>query len=92
MAILDTICRVDTLKVGDDYCKVQVTEDVTGERETLVLWYNPTAKFGYRRLIKSMQLSLLRDAMLHGLKVRIRHLDTFSSVILLVEVYAPAGS
>lgn len=89
MAVIGTIGQVESLKVGDDYGFVTIVED-SGDKEILILWFNPAAAFSVARFRQLAWLTLLRKALVGSLRVRISHEDD-SAEALEVRLLAPAG-
>lgn len=93
---------VESLKVGYDFGIVYIRDEDTDLKELFIIWVTigdnflpDSGEFGTAivsrasgRLLQSMNLSLLRDALCKGLRVTIRH-DAFGSFVHAVEVHAP---
>jgi hypothetical protein len=87
MAFVDAIGTVDCLQVGDDYGFVAITE-AGGVKETLILWYGPSEPSAFTRVMHSMWLSMLREAMAAGTLVNLRH-ESGSAFVTFVQVNKP---
>jgi hypothetical protein len=85
-AALPTYSTVDWIKVGSTFCYVQATEEATGMSEVFHLWTDAEEASALERVTHSMHLSMLRDALVHGLKVDLDHLDD-SAQVIWVEVF-----
>jgi len=93
---------VERLKVGYDFGIVYLRDEETDTIELFIIWitigdialpdpgtFGTTLVSGASvRLLQSMQLSLLREAISQGLRVTIRH-DEAGSLVHEVEVHAP---
>jgi hypothetical protein len=78
---------VDYLKVGGDYGFVGLREEGTNELELFIIWFFPEEPSAFDRILHSMQLSLLQDALVSRLRVRISH-EEESALITQVQVDA----
>jgi len=87
MAFVESIGTVDCLQVGDDYGFVRITE-AGGVKEILILWYSPSEVSAFTRVMHSMWLSMLREAMAAGTLVNLTH-ESGSAFVTFVQVNKP---
>jgi hypothetical protein len=86
-----TVGTVEWVKASDALGTVAVRPDGGGNLEVFIIWWvgepgDPTA-LGH--LVDSMQLSLLRDALVQRLRVTVVH-DDNSAYLLSLTVFPPA--
>lgn len=62
---------VDCVLIGDDFGFVSIIEDVTNDLETFLIWSSPAEPSAFTRVMHSMWISLLRDSLVNGKKVRV---------------------
>ncbi len=67
--------KVDCLNVGDDFGFVGIIEDGTGDFEAFIIWFAPSNPSAFTRVLDSMWLSMLREALTTGDQVQISHDD-----------------
>ena len=87
MAVVESIGTVDCLQVGDDYGFVAITE-AGGVKEAFILWYSPSEPSAFTRVMHSMWLSMLREAMAARTPVSLTH-DSGSAFVTIVRVNRP---
>jgi len=87
MAVVESIGTVECLQVGDDYGFVAITE-AGGVKEALILWYGPSEPSAFTRVMHSMWLSMLREAMAAGTSVTLTH-NSGSPFVIFVQVNKP---
>jgi hypothetical protein len=80
MADIATIGTVESIKVGDDFCFISVRDEVSNTSEYFFVWADVGETSAYERILQSMHLSMLRDALIHRLRVEITHGETSSNV------------
>jgi hypothetical protein len=66
--------NVTCVRVFDDAGFTQLV-DAAGERETFILWLAPPEVSAFERIMHSMWVSLLREALVNGLPVMVVHPD-----------------
>jgi hypothetical protein len=70
-----TTGKVDCLNIGDDFGFVGIIEDGTGDSEAFIIWFAPSEPSAFTRVLHSMWLSMLREALTTGDQVQISHAD-----------------
>ena len=80
MADIETVGIVEWIKVGDDFGYIAVREEESDTIEYFYVWSNTGETSAYERILQSMHLSMLRDALVHRLRVEISHGETSSNV------------
>jgi hypothetical protein len=75
---------VNCLQVGDDFAFVGII-DGGGVNEALILWYSPSEPSAFTRIMHSMWLSLLREAMTTGEVVNLTH-ESSGAIVTAVQV------
>jgi hypothetical protein len=65
---------VTCVRVFDDAGFTQLI-DTAGEKETFILWFAPPEISAFERVMHSMWVSLLREALVNGLPVTVVHPD-----------------
>ena len=80
-----TLGRVECLQVGDDFGFVGIREDETNDFEAFIIWFNPSLPTASTRLLHSMWLGMLRQALASENRVRISH-DDDSAFIRTLQV------
>jgi hypothetical protein len=68
------------LQLGDDWGFTTIKDVTTATNETFVLWYAPKQITEFTRVLQSMWVSLLRQAMANSLQVTIGALDGSAQV------------
>jgi len=68
------------LQLGDDWGFTTVKDVTTGTNETFVLWFGPKQITEFTRVLQSMWVSLLRQAMADSLQVTIGAVDGSAQV------------
>ncbi|MEV0177072.1 hypothetical protein AB0I00_38965 [Streptomyces sp. NPDC050803] len=66
--------NVTCLRVFDDAGFVQLS-GAGGVKETFILWFAPPEISAFERIMHTMWISLLRDALVSGLPVTVLHPD-----------------
>lgn len=66
-----TTGSVVCLQLGDDFGFTTIKNATTATNETFVLWFAPRQITEFTRVLQSMWVSLLRQAMANSLKVTI---------------------
>ena len=66
--------NVTCVSVVDDAGFTQLV-DTAGETETFILWFAPPEVSAFERIMHSMWVSLLREALVNGLRVTVAHPD-----------------
>ena len=84
MAVTITSGKVNCLQVGDDFCFVGIV-DANGVNEAFILWYSPSEPSAFTRVMHSMWLAMLREAMAAGTVVNLTH-DTGGAIVIVVQV------
>ena len=85
MAVM--VGTVECVHIGDDsaFCRLR---DSGGSDETFILWFNVSNPSAFTRVMHSMWVSLLRDAMTQGFSVRVSH-ATNDARVQTLQVNAP---
>ena len=78
-----TTGRVECLNVGDDFGFVGIREDGTGDFEAFIVWFSPSLPTAFIRLLHSMWLGMLREALTTGDQVQISHEDDSAFILSL---------
>jgi hypothetical protein len=78
-----TTGRVDCLNVGDDFGFVGIREDGTSDFEAFILWFAPSEPSAFTRVLNSIWLSMLQEALTTGAQVQISHNDDSAFVLNL---------
>ncbi|GGK76409.1 hypothetical protein [Mangrovihabitans endophyticus] len=66
---------VECVQIADDSGFTRIRDTTTGTAETLILWFAPVTVTEFTRVMQSMWVSLLREAMGNGLRVTAFHPD-----------------
>ena len=82
MAVVVSSGTVNCLQVGDDFGFIRITK-AGGVTETLILWYSPSEVSAFTRVMHSMWLSMLREAMAAGKVVNLTHESTSAFVTIV---------
>jgi hypothetical protein len=62
-------------KIGDDFGFMRIIEDGTGDFEAFIIWFAPSEPSAFTRVLRSMWLSMLREALTTSEQVQISHAD-----------------
>jgi len=65
---------VTCLQILDDAGFTQII-DAAGEKEAFILWFGPPEISAFERIMHSMWISLLREALVNSLPVTVIHPD-----------------
>jgi len=84
MAVVVSTGTVNCLQVGDDFGFISINK-AGGVTEILILWYGPSEPSAFTRVMHSMWLSMLREAMAAGKVVNLTHEST-SAFVTIVQV------
>jgi len=84
MAVVVSTGTVNCLQVGDDFGFISILK-AGGVTEILILWYGPSEPSAFTRVMHSMWLSMLREAMAAGKVVNLTHEST-SAFVTIVQV------
>jgi len=66
-----SVGTVECIRINVTFSFLAIKESTTGMRETFTLWVNGDEESAFTRILQSMWLSILRDSLVSGTKVRI---------------------
>jgi hypothetical protein len=71
---------VSCVQLFDDGGFTQIVDPTTQEKEVFILWFAPPEVSAFERILHSMWVSLLREALVNGLTVTITHADAQAQI------------